>query len=67
MKHLTQLLLLFTAILFCIELTAQDKKPVQFSFVARHDASGKASIVIKAVVTDGAKLLSVKKQQAVKT
>ena len=64
MKHIAQLLLLFTAIIFCIPSTAQDKQPVQFTFLALRDASGKANIIIKAKVSDGAKLLSVKKQQA---
>ena len=64
MKHLTQLLLLFTAIIFCIPATAQDKQPVQFTFIAQRDAAGKANIIIRAKVSDGAKLLSVKKQQA---
>ena len=63
MKHLAQLLLLFTVILFCIPATAQDKKPVQFSFATQRDASGKAIVIIKARVIEGAKLLSVKKQQ----
>ena len=64
MKHIAQLLLLFTALIFCIPSTAQDKQPVQFTFLALRDASGKANIIIKAKVSDGAKLLSVKKQQA---
>ena len=64
MKHLTPLLLLFTAIIFCIPATAQDKQPVQFTFIAQRDAAGKANIIITAKVSDGAKLLSVKKQQA---
>ena len=64
MKHIAQLLLLFTAIIFCIPSTAQDKQPVQFTFLALRDASGKANIIIKAKVSEGAKLLSVKKQQA---
>ena len=64
MKHTAQLLLLFTALIFCIPSTAQDKQPVQFTFLALRDASGKANIIIKAKVSDGAKLLSVKKQQA---
>ncbi|MCY7422892.1 MAG: thioredoxin family protein [Chitinophagaceae bacterium] len=63
MKHLTQLLFLFTAIIFCIQTTAQDKQPVQFTFLARRDASGKANVIIKAKVTDSAKLLSIKKQK----
>ena len=64
MKHTAQLLLLFTALIFCIPSTAQDKQPVQFTFLALRDASGKANIIIKAKVSDGAKLLSIKKQQA---
>ena len=64
MKHIAQLLLLFTALIFCIPSTAQDKQPVQFTFLALRDASGKANIIIKAKVSDGVKLLSVKKQQA---
>ena len=64
MRHLTPLLLLFTAIIFCIPATAQDKQPVQFTFIAQRDAAGKANIIITAKVSDGAKLLSVKKQQA---
>ncbi len=64
MRHLTPLLLLFTAIIFCIPATAQDKQPVQFTFLAQRDAAGKANIIITAKVSDGAKLLSVKKQQA---
>ncbi len=64
MKHLTPLLLLFTGIIFCIPATAQDKQPVQFTFIAQRDAAGKANIIITAKVSDGAKLLSVKKQQA---
>ncbi len=64
MKHLTPLLLLFTGIIFCIPATAQDKQPVQFTFLAQRDAAGKANIIITAKVSDGAKLLSVKKQQA---
>ena len=63
MKHLAQLLLLFTAIIFCINATAQDKAPVQFTFSAQRDATGKANVIIQGRVSDSIKLLSVKKQK----
>ena len=63
MKHLTQLLLLFTGIIFCIHATAQEKQPVQFTFLAQRNAAGNANLIIKARLTDSVKLLSIKKQK----
>ena len=63
MKHLSQLLLLFTGIIFCIHATAQENQPVQFTFLAQRNAAGNANLIIKARLTDSVKLLSIKKQK----
>jgi thiol:disulfide interchange protein len=42
--------------------TAQDKQPVQFSFLAVRDAAGQAYVSIKAKVSDSVRLFSAKRQ-----
>lgn len=44
-----------------ISMTAQEIKPVQFSFLTNRDASGQAFISIKAKIARGVKLFSTKK------
>ncbi|MDB5247631.1 MAG: cytochrome c-type biosis protein DsbD, protein-disulfide reductase [Segetibacter sp.] len=45
-------------------ITAQETKPVQFSFSADRDAAGQAFVVIKAKVTGDARLFSITKKSA---
>lgn len=55
-----QLILLFLLALSFLNSTAQDKKPVQFYFTAARVSDSLATLSVKAVMTDGTQLFSVK-------
>ena len=61
-ETILKLLFFFAAILFTLISIAQEIKPVQFTFKATRNQQGKALLLIKANVSDGVQLLSIKKK-----
>ncbi len=61
MKKYTRLFAALISSLFLLSVTAQDIKPVQFTFSGQRDAAGNAFLEIKAIAKDSVRIMSVTK------